>query len=656
MARTTLHRRGHSADDDSTRFSDRPRAPSSSGLSKGGGSTLQKSSNRAGMGDLSAGPRRRNSLSEKGLLPRLCCVAPALNLFFFYGVVLVSSLTCSSLFYALTATLTFITMLWISNLAFSSAIGAFRMRQTSQIDWHSKLEDLQKSDPTNTDVMQIVILPNYRENEQMLKQTLENLGSAPAARETMHVVLAMEAREGPVGREKADRLIAETSHLFADVMFTSHPDKLPGEVPGKSSNTQWGYREALRKYSPTLQKRDLTRVFLTIGDADTLWHPQYFSAMAYQGLMMPSEERFWKMWQPPILLMRNFWSVPGVTRASAIASLIFELAGLANQVMFPAFCFSAYSLTLALASHPEVDGWDVDVIAEDHHMFCKCYFAALWEQHHGNKFLKHHSQEQECMAIVPHVEVQPVFLPAVSYLVESSGGYRASCVARFQQARRHMQGVVELGYTLLQYSRLVRQAGFSELPFRTHTAIWSIMFKMQTLHITSTCQCFALIMAAVTSLAPGIVQWLWSGGLFAALTSTQSFVTLAFDGWTALDLAQQALAASFGQISGVVGLYSFIAFLVMVDLFEGRYYCLEAIKSKESTAKTSPDSEALNSFVVGPLGWLQRTWIFVRVISDTALVGYTTMAVYCMIPVVLASWSLIRRGAEFEYIVAVKPE
>lgn len=654
MARAALHRRGHSGDD-STRSPDRPLIPSNSDLSCSG-STPRKVSNRAGMGDLSAGPRRHNSLSEKGLLPRLCCKAPALNLFFFYGVVLVTSLIWSSLFYAVTATLTFITMLWISNLAFSSAIGAFRLRQTSQVDWHEKLEDLQKSDPTRTDVMHIVILPNYKENEHMLKQTLENLASAPSARETMHVVLAMEAREGPSGREKAERLITETSHLFADVMSTTHPDKLPGEVPGKSSNTQWGYREALRKYSPKLQTRDLTRVFLTIGDADTLWHPQYFSAMAYQGLMMPTEERFWKMWQPPILLMRNIWSVPGVTRASAVASLIFELAGLANQVFFPAFCFSAYSLTLALASHPEVDGWDVDVIAEDHHMFCKCYFAALWEQHHGNKFLKHHSQEEECTAIVPHVEVQPVFLPAVSYLVESSDGYKASCLARFQQARRHMQGVVELGYTLLQYCRLVREAGFLELPVRTHTAIWSIMIKMQTLHITSTCQCFALIMAAITSLAPGILHWLWSGGLFSVLASTQSFATLAFDGWTALDIAQQALAASFGQISGVVGFYSFIAFFVMVDLFEGRYYCSDARKVKEDIANTSSHSEALNSFVVGPLGLLQRMWMFFRVISDTALVGYTTIAVYAMIPVVLASWSLIRRGAEFEYIVAVKPE
>merc|ERR1719197_2089259 len=74
-----------------------------------------------------------------------------------------------------------------------------------------------------------------------------------------------------------------------------------------------------------------------------------------------------------------------MTRASAHATLIFELSSLANQLYFPAFAYSSYSMTLALASHPEVDGWDVDVIAEDHHMFCKCYFAALWELAHADK-------------------------------------------------------------------------------------------------------------------------------------------------------------------------------------------------------------------------------------------------------------------------------
>merc|ERR1719479_611102 len=69
-----------------------------------------------------------------------------------------------------------------------------------------------------------------------------------------------------------------------------------------------------------------------------------------------------------------------MTRASAHATHMVELGGLAQQCVMPAFAYSTYSLTLALAAHGEVDGWDVDVIAEDHHMFCKCFFAAIWEQ------------------------------------------------------------------------------------------------------------------------------------------------------------------------------------------------------------------------------------------------------------------------------------
>lgn len=635
------------------------------------------------MGDLAAGPRRCNSLSEKGILPRVCCMAPGLSLFFLYGLVVVSSIFATNFFYTLCAALTFVTGLWITNLALSSMLGAIYMRRETSMDWSAQLEELQREDRENTEVMHIVLLPNYKENECMLKETLENLGSAPGAQETLHIVLAMEVREGPSGREKAERLIAETAHLFADVTATFHPDGLPGEVPGKSSNTQWAYRECLRRYGQKFQGRDLTRVFITIGDADTLWHPQYFNAMAVQALKMPQEERFWKMWQPPILLMRNIWTVPNVTRASAHASLIFELAGLANQAFFPAFCFSAYSLTLALASHPEVDGWDVDVIAEDHHMFLKCYFASLWEQHHWNKFVKNQHRDDESALVKPQVQVQPIFLPAVSYLVESSEGWWPSVTARFHQARRHMQGVVELGYALLQYVRLVSEAGVSELPVQTHAAVWSILLKMQTLHITSTCQCFALIIATATSVGPGIVRWVLAGGIWELMASSQSLMASASDGWGALGLAEQALAASFGQISGVVLFYSAIVYIVMMDLFEGRYYCTENGSLHKPKGRTQKESEAgdhdgsdklpsdivaegkptkpawnaaLSSFVMGRMGWTQRLSILMGVYSDTGLVGYVTLTFFAMLPVVMAAWSLIRRGAEFEYIVAAKPE
>jgi hypothetical protein len=617
-------------------------------------------------------------------------MTPALCIFMLYLAVLVTSCFFPKAFYVLTAVLTFITMMWISNLALSSIYGAYRTRQDTKVDWNALLEEAQDSSSDAFDVLHIVILPNFKENERMLLETLQNVGSSPMALDRVRVVLAMEAREGPAAREKAERLIQKTEHLFADIFATYHPANLPGEVAGKSSNTQFAYREALRHYGPILQGCDLSRVFLTVGDADTLWHPQYLSALTYSGMNMSGEERGWKIWQPPILLMRNIFSVPAMTRASAHATLIFELSALANQFFFPAFAYSSYSLTLALASHPEVDGWDVDVIAEDHHMFCKCYFAALWELAHAQKDKKN-NKDADDIVIVPQVQVEPIFLPAVSYLVESDG-YISSLWARFEQARRHSQGVVELGYVLLQYTRLTRNTGWAGLPFRTHMAIMSIVVKIHTLHITSTAQCFALIMAGVTTIGPAVLNWVLAGGIWALFTGTASnAANQIVDGWGGMDFAQQALAASLGQVSGVSVLYSLTCFIVIKDLLDGSYYKVlgqpnivgsvppvgEADETEEKSEVASPEPEAASAvkepeasgnadlsnpnatpmpgFVSGPMSWSSSLFLMLHILSDTVGVGYTAITFYAMIPVCLAAWSLFRRGTDFEYIVAEKP-
>ena len=41
----------------------------------------------------------------------------------------------------------------------------------------------------------------------------------------MSIVLALEAREGPGTPDQARRLMAETGHIFVDMIFTFH---LPG--------------------------------------------------------------------------------------------------------------------------------------------------------------------------------------------------------------------------------------------------------------------------------------------------------------------------------------------------------------------------------------------------------------------------------------------
>jgi len=647
---------------------------------------------RMGVGDLAAGPRRHNSLSEVEILPWLCCMTPAICIFTLYLAVIITAVFFAKAFYILCAVLTFITMLWISNLALASIYGAYRTRQDTQIDWNAKLEEAQDAREDGFDVLHIVILPNFKEHEGMLLETLENLASSPMALDRVRVVLACEAREGPTVHEKANRLISKTEHLFADIFATYHPENVPGEVAGKSSNTQYAYRESLRHYGPILQGCDLSRVFVTVGDADTLWHPQYLSALTYSGMNMTGEQRSWAIWQPPILLMRNIFSVPAMTRASGHATLIFELSALANQTFFPAFAYSSYSLSLALASHPEVDGWDVDVIAEDHHMFCKCYFAALWELAHAQKDNTNTKRNgDDVVEITPQVKVVPIFLPAVSYLVESSGGYAASLWARFEQARRHSQGVVELGYVLLQYTRLTRNTGWMGLPWRTHGAIMSIVVKLHTLHITSTAQCLSLIMAFLTTIIPAVISWVTSGGIYTLFQSGASNATTqVVDGFNGLEFAQQALAASLGQVSGVSVLYSFTCFVVIKDLIEGNYYKVlgrpnivgampsvgevdetaEAAAAeatpKEVAEKAAREAEgavdntyrgtaALRAVVKGPLSFYQSLGLLLHILHDTVFVGYYAITFYAMIPVSLAAWSLFRRGTDFEYIVAEKP-
>ena len=63
----------------------------------------------------------------------------------------------------------------------------------------------------------------------------------------MRIVLAMEAREGPNAEDKAERLMVTTGLIFEEMMATYHSLGIAGMVAGKSSNTQWAFRQLWKK-------------------------------------------------------------------------------------------------------------------------------------------------------------------------------------------------------------------------------------------------------------------------------------------------------------------------------------------------------------------------------------------------------------------------
>merc|ERR1740121_370803 len=485
--------------------------------------------------------------------------------------------------------------------------------------------------------------------------TVENLARSAMARHNMYVVLCMEEREGEAARTKAATLIDSTRHLFADIFATFHPGNLPGDVPGKSSNSQWAYRQVLQRLAPQLNKHDSSQVFLTVADADTLLHPQYFSAMTYQALTMPAHERAWSLWQPPILLLRNLFSSPSPTRLSGYATILFELAGLTNQRFAPHFAYSAYSLTLALASHRFVEGWDRDVIAEDHHMFCKCYFASMWEQLEAftNGTGQHHGSAR---GVASQVRLDPVYLPAISYLVESSEGWFASIYARFVQARRHCQGQAEMSYVFLQQMHLFMSEGAKHIAISTH--LWTLLIagKMACVHIILHMHSFAFLMASVMT-GLQTAQWLLTRDPQELL---QTLMTHGIEGVLRLHSVgglSWSLLAIFGPIPIMAVMMTATTCIVVRDALEGKLTRDPAAPTKIGASElAAPD---VQGSVRGPdgMGWWQQLKLFFLVETDYTSGSFITIVFFGLIPSSMAAWSLMtKNGAGFQYVVGSKPQ
>ena len=119
------------------------------------------------------------------------------------------------------------------------------MPSALSINLHTLLEE----DP----VAYIVVFPDYQEDEVTLQEPLKIL--------RLPIVLAMKASE---------RLNTQDS-----TSWTSD---------NSGRNKVWNFSGS---------------VFMIIGDADTPWLPQFFSAATFESQSLTEEKRSWSIWQPP---------------------------------------------------------------------------------------------------------------------------------------------------------------------------------------------------------------------------------------------------------------------------------------------------------------------------------------------------------------------
>ena len=287
-----------------------------------------------------------------------------------------------------------------------------QMKKDTARDWLSdcqKFSDLSK-------IEQLIIIPNYKEPLHILRRTLNNLAEQTFPHARMHIVLAMEEREGSSAKEKAETLLAEFENQFGHLWATFHPD-IVGEVKGKSSNMAWAGKWVKRKLVDELGY-DLDHIYVTSNDADAKLHPYYFSCITYKTLSLPEKLRHLRFFQSPVVFYNNLWRVVLPVRIRSATSGVIEAGRIASpQDLHP---YSTYTASLKMIH--EAGYWGTKVIPEDYHLFYKCFF------HHRGQ-----------------VDVLPVFLPTSADAAESTTFWK-SLKNHYEQVRRWAYGTSDDPY------------------------------------------------------------------------------------------------------------------------------------------------------------------------------------------------------------------
>ncbi|KAI0176702.1 glycosyl transferase family group 2-domain-containing protein [Pestalotiopsis sp. NC0098] len=272
-------------------------------------------------------------------------------------------------------------------------------------------------------IVHAVVIPNYKEEVDTLRETLDVLASHPQARHSYDIYLGMEQREHNA-ELKAMNLIQEFVKKFRSIDFTLHPSDIPGEAPGKGSNMAWAARKLSERYSMT-QRKD---VIVTGIDADSHLSSKFFASLTSMHLAHP-ETASTTLYSAPIIFDRNANDVPAIVR---VADILWSAAGMSGLYHGSSIAppTSVYSVPLVLADR--VGGWDADseAIGEDLHMYLKCFFAM-----NGN------------------LTSRTVLSPVSQSNVSGDGGKGISGLitdmrARYKQALRHMWGCLDSGYAM----------------------------------------------------------------------------------------------------------------------------------------------------------------------------------------------------------------
>jgi len=238
-----------------------------------------------------------------------------------------------------------------------------RFQDNLTVDWNARLESLKWEH-----LWQLVILPMYKEDEMVVRTSIQSLLKTTWPKSRMIVVLAVEERAGEHMEAVAREIADQYAHEFGRFLVTQHPANLPSELPGKGSNETWAAREAVSKIIDA-EHIPYESVLVSSLDIDTQVYPQYFSCLAYH--FLTSEAPFRSSFQPVPIYNNNIWDTPALSRVVATSGTFWQMM----QQERPERLTTFSSHSMSLKSLAEIGFWQKNIVSEDSRIFWNHFFA-----------------------------------------------------------------------------------------------------------------------------------------------------------------------------------------------------------------------------------------------------------------------------------------
>ncbi|MDD2758392.1 MAG: glycosyltransferase family 2 protein [Patescibacteria group bacterium] len=290
-----------------------------------------------------------------------------------------------------------------------------RLRRAMRTDWLSMTK---KEFPDWQRKKNAIFLPVYNEEYEVVEATLDALLASTYPSSLLYVVFSGEARQQEHWDKLQIKIKENYSGKFADLLFFTHPDGLPGEIAGKGSNLHYAEFE-FKKYADR-RGWAYEDIIVSAFDVDTVVHPEYISHLNYMYCRHPRPSH--SSFQPVTLYNNNLWESPSFLRVMAFGTTfwtLFSLARLDNLVTFSSHSMSFKALM-------DCGGHAKDIVSEDSRIFFQC-----WLRYGGD------------------YEVTPLYIP-VSMDTARDDKFFKSLKNLYYQQRRWAWGVEHIPYLIWQ--------------------------------------------------------------------------------------------------------------------------------------------------------------------------------------------------------------